>query len=83
MALEDRVRALERETEELRELVDGQEPWSHRKRLHVLETERTGVTMAARALDAYQKTRDSRMTQLREWGGFALALAAIAVAVVR
>lgn len=79
MGLEDRVRALEKETEELRELVDGQEAWSHRKRLHALEGNQGGVEFAARALKAYQETRDNRITQLREWGGFALAVAAIAI----
>jgi len=83
MALEDRVRALERETEELRELVDGQQPWSHRKRIHALENTDRGVAFARQALTAYREARDNRMTQLREWGGFALALAAIAVAVLR
>jgi hypothetical protein len=80
MALEDRVRALEREMEELHELVDGQEPWSHRKRLHALEGDSNSARLASQALRAYRREAGRGV---REWGGFVLALAAVLIAFLR
>lgn len=73
------MNALEHDLEELRELVDGQEPWSHRKRLHKLEDEQYAAELVERALRALRTTRGR---QVREWGSFVLAVAAIIVAVL-
>jgi hypothetical protein len=71
--------ALEHDVEELRELVDGQEPWSHRKRLHALDADKRGAELVAQALTDFRELRTARSTRIREWGAFALALAAIAL----
>jgi hypothetical protein len=85
-ALEHRVSALERDYRDLHELVDGQPPWSHRKRLHALENDDRARAYAAQALrahseamQAHREARDNRKTQIREWGAFVLALVALIV----
>lgn len=90
MALEDRVATLEREVRELAVLVDGQEPWSHRKRLHALENNdaaakynEAAAERARQALAAYRRERARVPVQVREWGSFALALAAVLVTLLR
>ena len=75
----ERVKALEAAVRELDQLVEGQEPWSHRSRLHQIEADDRGVTIAAEALRAYRDQRDSLYTRVREWGAFVLAAAAIAL----
>lgn len=69
--------ALEAEVGELRELVDGQESWSHRKRLHELEGEKQTATAVVEALQALREVRIARSTRLREWGSFAVAFTAL------
>lgn len=76
-ALEVRVTALELEAREMRELVDGQEKWSHRKRLHELENDDRAAKLMAQALKEFRELRSSRWTKVREWGGFAIAVAAV------
>jgi hypothetical protein len=75
-ALEERVSALE-------ELVDGHEPWSHRVRLHALEDAQAAAELLKEATAALRDARKTeqrwRWSQVREWGGFALAAAAIAL----
>lgn len=78
--LDLRMTAVETELGELRELVDGQEAWSHRKRLHKLEAEDNAARMVARALKEFRDLRTSRWTRVREWGAFAVAMAAVVVA---
>lgn len=80
--LDYRVSALEREAVELRELVDGQEVWSHRKRLHALEDDQHAARLVAAALKEFRDLRSSRWTRVREWGSFAIAVAAVIAAVV-
>lgn len=77
-----RVTALEVESREIRELVDGQEEWSHRKRLHRLENDDRATKMMAQALKEFRDLRSSRWTRVREWGSFAVAVAAVVVVVV-
>jgi len=77
--LEQRVTTLEKDLAELQQLVEGQQDWSHRKRLHRLEDDDRGVTVAAEALRAYKATKFSLRSQLREWGAFVLAAVAIAL----
>lgn len=69
--------------EELCELVDGQEPWTHRKRLHALENHQAAAELATQALAAYRRERARVPVQVREWGSFAIALAAVLVATFR
>lgn len=75
-----RVTALEQEARELRVLVDGQESWSHRKRLHTLENDRSATELVAQALSEFRDLRSSRWTRAREWGAFTLAAASIVFA---
>jgi hypothetical protein len=75
-----RVRRLEEDVRALDEIVEGQQPWSHRTRLHNLENDDRGVAIAAEALRAYRDQRNSVYTRVREWGAFVLAAAAIALA---
>jgi len=75
-----RLRRLEEDVKALDELVEGQQPWSHRVRLHEIENDDRGVTIAAEALRAYRNQRNSVYTRVREWGAFVLAAAAIALA---
>ena len=72
--------ALEHDMERLDELVDGQQPWSHRKRLHALENDQDARRFAAQALEAFHQARNNRWTRVREWGAFVLAIAAVVVA---
>lgn len=85
--LDERVSTLERSFVRLRELVDGQESWSHRKQLHDLRNAVAGeqaVTDTAEkiraALAADHVARDRRAVRLREWGSFAVAIAAVLIA---
>lgn len=80
--LEHRMTVLEREVVDLRELVDGQESWSHRKRLHALENDQSAAELVAKALRDFRDLRTARWTRVREWGGFAVALAAVLVALL-
>lgn len=80
--LDVRMSALEQEVGELRELVDGQEAWSHRKRLHKLEGDDNAARLVATALREWRDLRTSRWTRAREWGAFAVAVAAVVVAFV-
>jgi type VI protein secretion system component VasF len=77
-----RLNVLEREVDELRELVDGQEAWSHRKRLHDLENERDAAKLVSQALDAFRKAQHGRWAQARQWASFVLAVAAVVVAIL-
>ncbi|HEY2936738.1 MAG TPA: hypothetical protein VGJ25_09060 [Gaiellaceae bacterium] len=70
---------LETKLRELDELVDGQETWSHRKRLHELENTDRGVELAKQVLERARNERDRRFGSLREWGILAVAVAAILV----
>jgi hypothetical protein len=74
-----RLNALEAEVSRLDELVDGQQSWSHRKRLHLLENDRRAVELAAQSLAAYRESRENKWTRVREWGAFLLAAVAIAL----
>jgi hypothetical protein len=74
-----RVTVVEAELGELRELVDGQESWSHRKRLHALEDNDRAAKIVREALDELRKARRGRGAQIREWGGFILATVALVV----
>jgi hypothetical protein len=78
--LDFRLSALEQGHRELRMLVEGQEPWSHRRRLHALENNDRAAVLAAKALEAHHNARNNRTTRVREWGGFALAAAALVLA---
>jgi type VI protein secretion system component VasF len=80
--LEQRVKALETTVAALDELVDGQEDWSHRKRLHKLDADASAANYAREALKAYKRERDHLGTRVREWGGFALAAAAIVLTLI-
>lgn len=71
-ALEYRVSALEHEIRDLRELVDGQESWTHRKRLHALENDHRARAQAAEALRIYTEARNKRSSHIRDWGAFVL-----------
>jgi hypothetical protein len=59
--LERRVNALGEEVDELRELVDGQESWSHRKRLHVIENKLGAEELVAAALKELRGVRSARV----------------------
>jgi hypothetical protein len=72
------VQALERASDRLHDLVDGHAEWSHRTRLHKLETDAASAKLATQALHAY---RTERGRGWREWGGFTLAAVAVAVSV--
>jgi type VI protein secretion system component VasF len=74
--------ALEHDVEELRELVDGQEPWSHRKRLHALENERDAAKLVREALDLFRKAQHGRWAQVRAWASFTVAVVAIVIAIL-
>lgn len=63
--------------EKLGSLVDGLEAWSHRKRLHKLETDDRAVEIATEVLQEVRKTREHSWNRVREWG--ALVIAAIAI----
>lgn len=84
--LQRRMNALTQEMEELRELVDGQESWSHRRRLHALEDDSRAAELAAQALDAFrtaqERERTSRTRAVRDWIAVLAAIAAVVVAVV-
>lgn len=74
--LERRMNALEVEQRELRELVDGQESWSHRKRLHLIEDTLHGERLIATALKELKGVRSARAR-----ADLTLVLAAIAIVV--
>jgi hypothetical protein len=82
-AIEVRVSALEEDVSQLRDLVDGQEPWSHRKRLHKLEDDEHAATLVQQAIDTLRSAqsvrRRSRWDRIREWGVFAVAVAAVLI----
>ena len=73
---------LEHDHDELRELVDGQEPWSHRKRLHALEDDKRAAELVAAALERFGDLRTAKATRIREWGSFAMAAVALIVALL-
>jgi len=77
--LERRVNALTQEVDELRELVDGQESWSHRKRLHKVEDTLAGEKLLAAAL---KELRSVRNTKVRDRVTWALACTAIVVSLL-
>jgi len=75
--VEARVSTLEKRVDDLDELVDGHEPWSHRTKLHNLKDNQDAVRVAAEALKVYRNERLGWRSQIREWGAFALAAVAI------
>lgn len=78
--LEERVSVLTQQVANLDELVDGQAEWSHRQQLHLLRNALTATAIAAETTAKVAADRDKRSTRIREWGGFVLAAAAIAIA---
>lgn len=84
--LDRRVTELAKEMVDLRELVDGHEPWTHRMRLHAIEDNSRAAELAAQALDAFRsaerRVQTSRWRTARDWIAVAAAVAAVAVAVV-
>jgi hypothetical protein len=74
-----RMTIVEAELGELRELVDGQESWSHRKRLHELENENHAAELVRQALDELRKARRGRWAQIREWSAWIVAAAALLI----
>lgn len=82
-ALTARVRVVEERVQTLKGIVEGHEPWSHRTRLHKLESESQAARLASEALVAYRSERDRFGVRLREWGSFALAATAILVSLFR
>lgn len=77
-----RMSALERDLEDLRELVDGQESWSHRKRLHTVESSLRAEELVHQAIEELRNNRRGRWDRIREWSGFAIAAAALAIALL-
>lgn len=71
------VASLERKLEELDDLVEGHQDWSHRTRLHKIEDNDRGVELAAQALEAYKHARSGHWVRVREWGAFVLASVAV------
>jgi hypothetical protein len=87
------MNALEHEVDELRELVDGQEPWSHRRRLHTLEGDKRAAELVRQALDELAQAQRARAAATRtlhrntlalipQWGSFLVAAVAIVLAIV-
>lgn len=80
------MNALEAEHRELRELVDGQESWSHRRRLHTLEDDHRAAELVSQALDAFRtaenRARSSKWRTARDWLAVAAAAGAVIVAIV-
>ncbi len=62
---------LEHTVEELRELVDGHEPWTHRSRLHELENDRTAAELAGKVLERANRRASDKF---RWWGMFVIAV---------
>lgn len=77
-----RMNVLEREVANLRELVDGQESWSHRKQLHKLNNAKDSEKLVREALDAFRQAQHGRWAQVRAWASFAVAVAAIILAIL-
>ena len=73
------VSVLQDEVKDLRELVDGHEPWSHRVQLHELRDRATGEDLLAAAL---RELRNVRSTKLRDRVTWALACTAIIVSLL-
>lgn len=73
--------AVEAEVDDLRELVDGQESWSHRRRLHALEDDHRAAELVRQALDELRKVRRGKWAIVREWTAVVIAAAAVVVAV--
>lgn len=69
------MNTLEQDLTELRALVDGQQPWSVRKRLHAIESERHAAELLLRELRR-------RSNRFREWGSFVIAIAALVIAIL-
>lgn len=76
-----RMSVLEREHEELRELVDGHESWSHRNRLHKLDNFVDADRLLQQALSELRSVRRGKWALMREWVAVLVAAAAVAVAV--
>jgi t-SNARE complex subunit (syntaxin) len=74
-----RMNALEQELGELRELVDGQEAWSHRKRLHAVEGKIATTEMLQEALEALRAARYGRLALIAQWGSLVVAVVALAI----
>lgn len=74
--LDRRMSAMEAGHRELRELVDGQESWSHRRRLHAIENRLAGEDLLATALNELRTVRAARLR-----ADVTLLLAAVAIVV--
>lgn len=77
-----RVAELRADLEELRELVDGQEPWSHRKQLHALRDEQAGEVLLRQALEELRAARRGKWAAIREWASVTVAIASLTAALV-